>query len=96
MKNKIWILSLVWLALLLVLAASAPSPGLAAESPVNFVDPDTLKGMLGDPSLLLIDVRHQGEWGRSKIKLKGAMRFSPAGVASWGPLLPKDRKIVLY
>ncbi len=33
---------------------------------------------------------------KSNRKIKGAMRLSPEGIASWGPLLPKNRKIVLY
>jgi len=96
MKKRIWILSLALLAFWVVPVPYGAGPSLAGEPQVNFVDQDSLKGMLGDPSLLLIDVRHQGDWERTKIKIKGAMRFSPEGVSSWGPLLPKDRRIVLY
>ena len=96
MRKSMWILSLALLAFLVVPVPFVAGPSLAGEPQVNFVDKDALKGMLGDPGLLLIDVRHQGDWERSKVKIKGAMRFSPEGVASWGPLLPKDRRIVLY
>ena len=96
MKKRIWLLSLVLLALLVPPVPPVLVPSLAAEPEVKFVDKDTLKGMLVDPSLLIIDVRHQGEWEKSDRKIKGAIRFSPDRAASWGPLLPKDKKIVLY
>lgn len=91
MKTRIWLLPLIFLALVLPAALS-----LAAEPEAKFIDIDTLKGMLGDPYLLIIDARHGAEWTKSDQKIKGAMRFSPDGVASWGPLLPKDRKIAVY
>ncbi len=93
MKKMKWLLPLVLLALGLMVA-----PCLAAEPElqVNLIDKDILKGMLGDPNLLIIDARHGHEWSKSTRKIKGALRFSPDGVASWGPLLPKDRKIVVY
>lgn len=91
MKTKIWLLPLILLALTL-----SPALSLAAEPEVKFVDIDALKGILADPNLLLIDARHGAEWTKSDLKIKGAMRFSPENVASWGPLLPKDRKIVVY
>lgn len=91
MKNRIWLISLIFSGLLI-----SPAFCLAAEPEAKFVDIDTLKGMLGDPSLLIIDARHGAEWTKSDRKIKGAIRFSPDGIASWGPLLPKNRKIVLY
>lgn len=91
MKKRFWLLPLIFLALALP-AASSP----AAAPEVKFVDRDTLKGMLGDPDLLIIDARHGAELAKSNRQIKGALRFSPEGVASWGPQLPKHRKIVIY
>ncbi len=91
MKTRIWLLPLIFLAL-----APSPALSLAAEPEVKFVDVDTLKGMLGDSSLLIIDARHGTEWTKSDRKIEGAMRFSQDGIATWGPLLPKNRKIVMY
>ena len=51
---------------------------------------------LGDRDLLIIDARHGAELTRSNRQIKGAVRFSPEGVTSWGPMLPKEKKIVLY
>lgn len=91
MKKRIWLLPLIFLLLLF-----PPALCPAAEPEVKFVDIDTLKGMLGDPGLLIIDARHGNEWAKSDRKIKGALRFSLDRIASWGPLLPKNRKIVLY
>lgn len=52
--------------------------------------------MLGDPQLLLLDVRVTSSWAASDKKIKGAMRQAPAEIATWGPTLPRDKKIVLY
>ncbi len=60
------------------------------------VDKETLKAMLEDQDLLLIDVRAPGGWGRSPEKIKGAVRRESDQVAVWGPSLPRDKKIVLY
>ncbi len=79
MKRKIWVLPLVFLILLLT-----PTFCPATEPQVKFVDKDTLKGMLGDPDLLSIDARHGVELARSNQQIKGALRFSPEVVTSWG------------
>ena len=72
MKTRTWFLPLIFLAL-----ALAPALSLAAEPEIKFVDIDTLKGMLGVPSLLIIDARHGDELIRSNQQIKGAFRFSP-------------------
>ncbi|MFA5183435.1 MAG: hypothetical protein WC405_19150 [Syntrophales bacterium] len=63
---------------------------------ITYMDKETLKAMLGDPGLLLIDVRAPRGWGRSTEKIKGAVRWERDQVAAWGPSLPRDKKIVLY
>ncbi len=91
MKTRFLILPLILLALVLPVALS-----LAVAPEAKFIDRDTLKSMLGDPDLLIIDARHGAELARSNRQIKGALRFSPEGVASWGPKLPKNRKVVVY
>ncbi len=87
---------IAWLILLAALPLLAQAQCLAAAPGVQYVSPDTLKGMLGDPNLILIDVRHPHEWARSQRMIKGAIRFSPDRADTWGPLLPRDKHIVLY
>ncbi len=63
---------------------------------IAYVDKDTLKALLENPGLLLIDLRAPGGWGRSTEKIKGAVRREREQVTIWGPSLPHDKKIVLY
>ena len=63
---------------------------------LNYVDKVTLKEWLGDPNLLLLDVRAPSGWRRATEKIKGAVRRERDQVAAWGPSLPRDKKIVLY
>ena len=80
--------------LVLAITLGLAVPALAAkEAPL--VSKQTLKSWLKDPDLLIIDVR-RGSYETSKNKIKGAVRKDPDGVKSWGPALPKDKKIVLY
>ena len=66
----------------------------AAEAPR--VDKDTLKGWLGRPDVLIIDVRTPKDWAGSAMKIKGAVRQDPGKSAVWGKNLPKEKTIVLY
>ncbi|MCX5890188.1 MAG: hypothetical protein NTY36_12120 [Deltaproteobacteria bacterium] len=89
MKGKSW-----FFMILLCLAWSAPSaPALAAQPEVKYIDAATLKGMLGDPNLVIIDTS-KGWWTYDQ-KIVGSFVY-PEEVSSWAPQLPKDKKIVLY
>jgi rhodanese-related sulfurtransferase len=85
------LLALVGVLLLLPLGAA-----LAAKQEVKHIDVETLKGMLGDPQVMIIDVRAPSSWADSDKKIKGAVRQDPGKVPTWAKTLPKDQKIVLY
>ena len=91
MKTKTWVVLLLSLALL-VPAGTA----LAAPDDLKYITLDTLKGRLGAPDLLIIDVRAPGDWDRSATKIPGAVRQDPKKIETWGPNLPRDKQIVLY
>jgi rhodanese-related sulfurtransferase len=57
---------------------------------------ETLKSWLGDPQVIIIDVRAPQDWESSKTKIKGAVRQDSKDVKTWAAGLPKDKKIVLY
>ncbi len=63
---------------------------------ITYVDRDTLRGMLGNPDLLIVYVRAPRGWSRSTEKIQGAVRRERDQVAAWGPALPRDKQIVLY
>ncbi len=60
------------------------------------VAPETLKSWLGDPGVIILDVRQPQDWASSDKKIKGAVRQEPKEVKNWAATLPKDKKIVLY
>ncbi len=57
---------------------------------------DDLKAMLGNPDLLIIDVRYGRDWTDSELKIKGATREDPEAFDSWANKLPKDKTLVFY
>lgn len=90
MKGKFWFL----LALLFLTLPLTLGPARAGNPEVKYIDPITLKGMLGAPDLVIIDVS-TGGWSID-LKIIGALRFSADEADSWAPQLLKDKKIVLY
>lgn len=89
-QAKLWAVTLA--AGLLLLSAWA----CAGSNNVPRLDRDTLKSWLADPQVIILDVRIPQDWATSDIKIKGALRRDPEAVKTWGPGLPKDKKIVLY
>jgi len=86
-QAHVWGLALVAGVLMTLVAACNSAPRIA---------PQTLKSWLGNPDVLIIDVRQPVDWQSSPTKITGARRLSPDEVKSWAASLPKDKKIVLY
>jgi rhodanese-related sulfurtransferase len=57
---------------------------------------DELKAMLGNPDLVILDVRTQSDWKGSDLKIQGAIREDPESVKSWAGKYPKNKTLVLY
>lgn len=57
---------------------------------------DELKALLGNPDLVLVDVRSGSDWKDSDLKIQGAIREEPKEVKSWSKKYSKERIIVLY
>ncbi len=55
-----------------------------------------LKSRLGDPSLVIIDVRAAVDWNESSSKIKGAIRETYATAEKWASKYDKGKTIVLY
>jgi hypothetical protein len=93
---KIKLLSVVVMTLAIFLAWGSLGIGAGSNKDVPRVEKDTLKGWLGDPNVLLIDVRAAKDWQESGKKIKGAVRQDPGQTKTWAAGMPKDKKIVLY
>jgi hypothetical protein len=89
-KTKLWAM-VIMVSLMLAFSWACSS---AAEAPR--VDKETVKGWLGNPQVIIVDVRAGNDWQDSKTKIKGAVRQDPKAVQTWAASLPKDKKIVLY
>jgi hypothetical protein len=94
MKVRLW--SVVVLALAVFLVCESWRVAYGADKDVPRVERETLKGWLGDPNVLLIDVRAAKDWQESDKKIKGAQRQDPKKVKTWAAGLSKEKKIVLY
>jgi rhodanese-related sulfurtransferase len=57
---------------------------------------DELMAMLGNPDLVIIDVRYGKDWTESDVKIKGAVREDPEAFDSWAKKYPKDKTLVFY
>jgi hypothetical protein len=90
---------LVVLAAMTFLAASAnaakPSKKKAFPD-IPRMTKDQLMEKLGDPEVIIIDVRPEQQWRSSKLKILGAIHEDPVDIESWAEKYPKDKTIVLY
>jgi hypothetical protein len=82
------ILGLVCLGLLVQTAWADQVPRMTKEE---------LRPLLGDPDVIILDVRVGRSWTESQWKIQGAIREDPsAEVASWAHKYPLDKTLVLY
>lgn len=82
------------LALSLLLSVS-PAAVLHAQD-AQRITVDELRGMLGKPDVVVLDVRADKDWSSSSAKIQGAVREEPMKAASWALRYPKEKTYVLY
>jgi rhodanese-related sulfurtransferase len=63
---------------------------------VKRITKEEVKSMLSDPSVVIVDVRTEGDWKADKFKIKGAVREDPNQVKSWMSKYGKDKTLVFY
>ncbi len=81
------------LLLLFLSFAMMRDQALAAQPEVKYIAPATLKGMMGDPNLVIIDTS-QGWWTYDQ-KIVGSLVY-PEDTEVWASKVPRDKTIVLY
>jgi rhodanese-related sulfurtransferase len=57
---------------------------------------EQLLPLLGNPDVMIIDVRAKYDWDTSKVKIKGAVREESMKFGSWMNKYPKDKTLVIY
>ena len=90
MKKRLFIVTLIIFFMVGILTSFAKS----AEAPR--MTTDELMAMLGNPDLIIIDVRYGKDWTESDVKIKGAVREDPEAFDSWAKKYPKDKTLVFY
>ncbi len=68
----------------------------AMSADVPRMTQDELRALLGNPDLVILDVRASSDWTASGLKIKGAVREEPNDIASWANKYSKDKTLVLY
>ena len=68
----------------------------AKSADVPRMTKDELKAILGNPDLVMLDVRYKKDWKDSDSKIQGAVREDPDSVKSWAGKYTKDKTLVLY
>jgi hypothetical protein len=57
---------------------------------------DELKALLGQPDVILLDLRSGSDWKGSDFKIQGAIREEPGQIKSWSKRYSKEKMIILY
>ncbi|MCG6979879.1 MAG: hypothetical protein LJE88_00575 [Deltaproteobacteria bacterium] len=84
------------LSVVLTLVAACSLSALPGNAPR--ITKEELKSMLGDPNLVIVDVRRGIDWKDSEYKIKGAVRGNPdpSKVESWAGSYGRDKTFVVY
>lgn len=79
----------------LVMVGLFVSVSIAAhKGNVDIMSKDELKARLGDPDIIVLDVRKGTDWRASEFKIKGSIRMEPRNITKAD--FPKDKILVLY
>ena len=83
-------------ALILVLSVSAFGIPQKRADDVPRITKEELKSMLGNPGVIIVDVRQDQQWKSSHLKILGAVHESPEYIEFWAGLYAKGKTLVLY
>ncbi len=80
----------------LIFLVSWGNTAFAQSEGVPRMTKQALRAVMGNPDVIIIDVRQPGDWANSDLKIKGAVREDPEAVQSWANKYPKDKTLVFY
>ena len=67
-----------------------------AKGEVPLMTKEELKADLGDPNVVILDVRTARDWKAGEGKIPGAVREDPELLDQWAAKYPKEKTLVLY
>jgi rhodanese-related sulfurtransferase len=79
-----------------LMASTVIMADTAGPAGVKLVTIEELKSMLGNPDVIIVDVRQASDYEDSKTKIQGAVREDPRAAATWMKKYPKDKTLVFY
>ncbi len=89
----------LWMAIASVvcLVLAACSQLATPDTKTSRITKEELKALLGNPGVIILDVRVIEDWKRSGSKIKGAFREDPEQDSrTWASKYPKDKTLVFY
>ena len=72
------------------------SGGISNAGDVKRISKESLKSLLGNPDVIVLDVRLPKDRNASQLQIKGAIRENPFKVKEWMKKYPKDKTLVFY
>jgi len=92
---KLTYLSVILMLSLVFLLQGITAPAASAAN-VPRISVEELRAMLGNPDLIIIDVRIERDWKSSTSKIPGAVWEDFLEADAWVKKYPKEKTIVLY
>ena len=84
------------LVLTVLLTLMVVGYGVARAADVPMMTTAQLSSLLGNPDLIILDVRTPYDWKKSDAKIKGAVREDPMKFGAWIDKYPREKTLVLY
>jgi hypothetical protein len=70
---------------------------MAWAGDVPRITKEEMKSMLGNPEVIILDVRAERDWEGSKEKIQGAVREDPSKqTKSWAEKYSQEKTLILY
>lgn len=92
-KSRFW--TVIVFALIFVLVGCLQNVALDTKAPR--ITKEELKSILGQPDVVVVDVRVAEEWKKSEWKIKGAVREDPEkDIKTWAEKYSKDKTLIFY
>ncbi len=87
---------ITWMVVLAGVVVISLSSQAIAIADVARITAEELNAKLGDPDVIVLDVRRAAHWKVSDQKIAGAVREDPKAVQSWAGRYVRDKTLVLY
>jgi rhodanese-related sulfurtransferase len=92
MRKNGWIVIALWI----LLVSAGCLKNLSLEDAAPRISKEEVRAMLGQPDVVILDVRVEEEWRKSDWKISGAVHQNPEKIKEWSNQYPKEKTFVFY